>query len=113
MKPGSLIALAVLAGAVLAGPARAVDIGITGFGGSSIPVVQDDVKKGGTFGVRVPVSLVGMLTVEPFYQTATMGDATVTFNDGLTATRTGYDVKTFGANLLLGSPVGHAGFKFF
>lgn len=92
--------------------AAAADIGITVFAGSSIPVVQEDVKSGTTFGARVPIVLLPMITVEPYYATTALGDVKLTF-DGIEYTRSGLDGKAYGVNLLLGSPVGSAGFKFF
>ena len=111
----SIRLLTMLLSAILAFtavPARAVDIGVTVFGGSSIPVVQEDVKSGTTFGARVPVALLPMITLEPYYASTALGDVTKTFGD-LPYTRSGLDGKSYGVNLILGSPVGSAGFKFF
>ena len=97
------------------GVARAagIGIGVGAFGGTSVPLIQDDAKKsGGQFGVRVPVSLMSFLTVEPFYATSSLGDTKQTIG-GIEYTRSGFDVKTFGANAILGSPATGSGFKFF
>src|SRR5262245_17926391 len=76
--------------------AQGVNLGVGAFGGAAIPVVQDDVSTGGVFGIRVPVHVVPLLTVEPFYSRTTFGDATLS-SGGLEYTRSGFDVDTFGA----------------
>lgn len=88
--------VALLAPAV----AHAGTIGIGAFGGASIPVVQDDAKQGSIFGVRVPVHLVPLLMVEPYYAKSGLGDVEDTFA-GLSYTRDGFDVSSYGANVML------------
>lgn len=112
MKKKFLVPLATAALLFRAGASPAASVGVGVFGGTSITVIQDDNKGGSIFGARVPINLVSILTVEPYYGRSSGGEVTEVF-DNLTFTRTGYDVKTFGANLVLGSPVGSAGFKFF
>ena len=46
--------------------------GVGVFGGLSIPVLNDLSGQGSQFGVRVPVSLVPMLTVEPFFSSSAL-----------------------------------------
>jgi hypothetical protein len=96
-------ALAVLA--LCAGRAGAAEIGVGAFGGVSIPVLNDLSKQGTQFGARVPVNLLPLLTVEPFFATSSLGDAEETFV-GISYTRDGGKVTGFGANALLtfGSP---------
>jgi len=98
--------LALLALAMTAGTAAAADIGIGAFGGVSIPVLNDLSKQGSQFGVRVPVNLIPLLTVEPFFSTSSLGDAEETFG-AISYTRDGGKVTGFGANALFtfGSPV--------
>ena len=98
--------LAVLACMMLAGAAHAGGIGIGAFGGASIPIIQDDTGRGSIYGVRVPVNLVPMLTVEPYFASTAGGDVTEDLF-GSSYTRSGLDVKNYGANLLLtfGGPV--------
>jgi outer membrane protein with beta-barrel domain len=98
--------LAALAIISFAGTARAGGIGIGAFGGVSVPVIQDDTDRGSLYGVRVPVSLVPMLTVEPYFASTKGGDVTQDLF-GASYTRSGIDVTSYGANLLLtfGGPV--------
>ena len=57
---------ALLLGAlVLPAGAQAVSVGAGVFAGPSIPVVQEDTGSGVQFGLRVPIHLVPLLTVEP------------------------------------------------
>jgi opacity protein-like surface antigen len=83
-----------------AGAASAATIGVGAFGGASIPVVQDDNGQGTVYGVRLPISLVPLLTVEPYYASTQGGDKEQDL-DGLTLERSGIDVTSYGANLLL------------
>lgn len=98
-------ALATLVALLSAGPAAAAGIGIGGFGGLSLPVAQDDNGQGSVFGVRVPVSLVPMFTVEPYFSSTSGGEAEETFG-GVSYTRSGIDVTGFGANVLLNMGTG-------
>lgn len=106
-----MFVLAVLAAfaalAVPAGGARAGGIGVGVFGGTSVPVLQDDEDKGTLFGVRAPVKLIPLFTVEPFYASSALGDKTIDIAPGLSATREGSKVTTYGLNamLTLGGPV--------
>jgi hypothetical protein len=98
----SLVALLVGAGA-----AWATDVGIGAFAGSSIPVIQQDVKSGTTFGVRVPVKLTGFpLTFEPYLGLSKMGEGLQTIEGYGEVTRAAFSGTTFGFNVLLGSPMG-------
>lgn len=94
--------IALLCGA---GSAQAVSVGIGAFGGITYPIVQDDTGQGTQFGVRAPVSLMPLLTVEPYFASSSGGDADESFG-----TRSGLDVTAFGANVLL--PFG-TGFRFY
>jgi hypothetical protein len=79
--------------------ASAISFGVAGFGGPSWPIVQDDNGTGGVYGVRVPVNLIPMVTVEPFYSHGSYGDVT----DVVAGyTRSGFSINTFGVNLALG-----------
>lgn len=92
--------------ALSAGVARAGSIGVGPYGGVSFPVLQEDVEHGTLFGVRVPVKLVPMITVEPYYASTALGDKTVDVG-GISMTRAGFDETGFGANVMLtlGGPV--------
>src|SRR5262249_46222985 len=98
-----------------AGAARAagIGIGLGAFGGVSLPLIQDDAKKsGGQFGGRVPGTLISFFSVAPFYAKSSLGPPDQTTRR-VVYTREGFDVKTFGANAILGSPATGSGFKFF
>jgi hypothetical protein len=93
--------------ALTVGAARAGSIGVGMFAGTGVPVVQADEGNGPVFGVRAPVKLVPLFTVEPFYSSQSLGDVTLDISPGVTATREGSEVKSWGLNALLtfGGPV--------
>ncbi len=97
---------ALVALASIANTAHAGSIGVGVFGGASVPVLQEDQDQGTLFGVRVPVKLVPLFAVEPFYAKGKLGDKTVTIGP-VSQTREGFDVTTYGANamLTLGGPI--------
>ena len=101
-----LLVIALVAFAFVASTAHAGSIGVGAFGGVSVPVLQEDQDQGSLFGIRVPVKLVPLFTVEPFYSKGKLGDKTVTIG-GLGLTREGFDVTTYGLNamLTLGGPI--------
>jgi opacity protein-like surface antigen len=94
----TIVALALTASAVHAG-----EITVSGgaFGGMSFPVLQDDQGNGSIFGVRVPVKVLSMLTVEPFYSSSALGDKTLEVAPGFSTTRSGSDVTSFGVNAVI------------
>ena len=92
--------IAFLALALSAGAAGAVSIGVGAFGGVSVPIVQDDTDRGTVFGARVPVDLVPLIAVEPYFAVTSGGSKDETFA-GSSYTRSGLDVTAFGANVLL------------
>jgi outer membrane protein with beta-barrel domain len=102
-----LLVFALVASGVFAGSARAGSIGVGVFGGTSVPVLQADQDNGTLFGVRAPVKLIPLLTVEPFYSSSALGDKTIDIAPGISTTREGSDVKSYGLNamLTLGGPV--------
>ena len=97
--------------AVSAGTAGATTVGVSVFGGASIPIAQDDTGTGSQFGLRVPIGLPKLFTIEPYFARAKNGDAVANLG-GQDFTRSGFDVNTFGGNLILGSP-GKGGMSFF
>jgi opacity protein-like surface antigen len=105
------VGLALVFGAL---PAMAItpQIGAGAFAGASIPIVQDDNGPGPIFGVRVPVNLLRFLTVEPYFARTGGGEAEETFG-GLTYTRSGFDINTFGVNAALGNLGLTPGFSFY
>ena len=97
--------------ALSAGTAGATAVGVEVFGGAAIPIVQDDNNTGPMFGIRVPVTLPAIFTIEGFYS-RTQGGETKRTLEGEEYVRSGYDVSAFGANLILGQ-TGGGGFTFF
>ena len=97
---------ACFAAALVGSAAHAASVGIGAFGGASFPIVQSDVAQGTMFGARVPVRLIPLFTVEPYYASSALGDAEEEVL-GVTYTRSGYDATAYGANVLLtmGGPV--------
>lgn len=95
-----VILAACLAVALAGTSAQAGSIGVGAFGGLSIPIVQSDVAQGSMFGLRVPIKLVPLLTVEPYYASSALGDAEEDIL-GTTYTREGFDGTAYGANLML------------
>lgn len=93
------ILLTLLAVALIPATAGAVGIQAGVYIGTSTPILNDGAKSGVQYGVRAPVSLAPMLIVEPFYAQSALGDVEETFG-GQTYTRSGPDVKTFGANAI-------------
>src|SRR5262247_3288292 len=85
---------------LVAGSAHAGNIGVSGFAGMSIPIVQDDNGTGPIFGVRIPVQLLSHVTLEPFFASTSDGEASEEIG-GVSSTRSGFDVTSFGANALL------------
>jgi len=101
-----ILALMLATMVLSAGVVHAGSVGIGAFAGMSIPVLQDDTDSGALYGVRVPVKLVPLVTVEPYYAASNLGDKTTTVA-GLSYTRQGFDETAFGANAMLtmGGPV--------
>jgi len=106
-----LLALA-LALVLVPRSAGAFGIGIGAFGGTSSPINQDDVKTGGTYGVRLPISIIPLISVEPYWGKSMLGDGETTVG-GVTTPVEGFDVSSFGANVMLGSLLGAPGIKFY
>jgi hypothetical protein len=98
------IFVAVALAAVLAtSAARAgtITVGAGVFGGMSFPVLQDDQGQGSLFGARLPVRLLPLLAVEPFFTTSALGDKTLEAAPGFSVTREGSNVTTYGVNAML------------
>jgi hypothetical protein len=98
VRTASLLVLLVLLLSPCA--AGAMSVGIGAYGGLGLPVLQADAGSGAAMGVRVPVSLFPLLTVEPYYQMIKGGQATQSIG-GESFARNGPDANGFGANLLL------------
>jgi hypothetical protein len=80
--------------------AAAVSVGVGAFGGMSIPILQDDTGQGTLLGLRAPVRLLPLVTVEPYFAKLTGGDKDQDL-EGTTITRSGINANGFGANVLL------------
>lgn len=103
-----LTALALLIGATGAG---AASVSVGAFGGVSIPVLNDLSTQGTVFGARVPVNVLPLLTVEPFFAKSALGEAEESFGGSVTYTRDGGDLTAFGVNALL--TMGGGGLRFY
>jgi opacity protein-like surface antigen len=101
-----ILVMALVATALLAGAAHAASIGLGFFGGASVPIVQEDQDNGSVWGLRAPVKLLPLLTAEPYFSSAALGDKTQSVG-GFSVTREGSDVTSFGLNAMLtmGGPV--------
>jgi hypothetical protein len=95
-----MLAAVLVALALGSTTASAATVGIGAFGGASIPIVNDLSGSGSVFGARVPVGLVPLLTVEPFYAASSLGNVEETFGP-TTFERDGGKTSGFGANALL------------
>jgi opacity protein-like surface antigen len=98
MRKAAILVLFALA--LVPCAAGAVSVGVGAFGGMSIPIVQDDNGQGTLFGLRAPVSVLPLVTVEPYFAKISGGDKDQDI-EGTTITRSGMDVTGFGANVLL------------
>jgi len=95
---------AVIVAVALAAPAAragTIKVGAGVFGGMSFPVLQEDEGQGSVFGARVPVRLLPLLAVEPFFTTSALGDKTLEAAPGFSVTREGSNVTTYGVNAML------------
>jgi len=91
--------IAALALTCWALPAGAASVAVGVFGGASVPVAQEDNGSGSEFGIRVPVSVIPLVTVEPYFVKANGGDKSEDLGN-LSITRSGIDVTGYGANVL-------------
>ena len=98
MKIRMLLAIAAITLAPCV--AHALGIGVGAYGGAGVPILQDDNGQGTIFGIRAPISLIPMITVEPYFAKGSGGDKDQDVA-GVTYTRSGIDQTTFGANVLL------------
>jgi len=106
-KTATLLLLALSLGAAAA---HATSIGAEVYGGLSIPIVQDDSDQGSQFGVRLPVHVVPLLCVEPYFASSQLGDKTLTIGN-VSYTRDGGKLTGYGVNARIGGA--GAGLSFF
>jgi hypothetical protein len=95
-----VMTLVLFALVLLPGLAAAGSIGIGAFGGVSVPILQDDTAQGSLVGLRAPVALIPLVTVEPYFVKLSGGDKDQDLG-GATVTRSGLNVNGWGANVLL------------
>ena len=95
-----LFSAAALMLMLAAGAAHATGVGAGVYGGLSYPLLQDDVASGTLYGLRAPIALVPMITVEPFYASSALGDAEEVLG-GLSYTREGFDQTAYGVSVML------------
>jgi len=82
--------------------ASGTSVGVMPYGGYAYAVLQDDTGNGAIFGVRAPVNVMPVLTLEPYYASSSLGDVDETLG-GIQYTRSGFDMKAFGVSAILGA----------
>ena len=88
-----------------------VSVGVGGFFGRNIPVVQDDASNGSLFGFKARVQFIPLLGVEPFFTKLDQGDTSVEVW-GKEMTRDGGAISVFGLNAIFGPSSGGLGVNF-
>jgi hypothetical protein len=101
MKKRFATAMLLLALVPCAARATSLGIGIGAFGGINYPVLMDNAKAGAIYGFRLPVRVFPMITIEPFWQSSTLGDVTENFGALGSQTRDGGQFSQYGANVAL------------
>ncbi|MFQ6032166.1 MAG: outer membrane beta-barrel protein [Candidatus Zixiibacteriota bacterium] len=94
---------------ILVSSASAARFGIGGFAGINIPLAQEDVKSGILYGAKGRIPLLPVLGVEPNFVFSKYGDKDID-NVG---TREGGTITSFGADLILGNPIGFSRGRFY
>jgi hypothetical protein len=107
---GAALVVSVLC---LAPAACATGWGVGGFGGVSIPIVQDDAGRGYVAGAHLRLSLGGLLGIEPNFTYFRDGDWTFENQGELIYDGKGSKVSAFGVNVILGGAGPLTGFRFF
>jgi hypothetical protein len=103
---------ALLLLALVSGSAAAVSVGLGAYGGKSIAVIlQNDIKPGSIFGLRVPVKITPLVSAEAYYASTAGGDQSVGVA-GLTYTISRVDDTAFGVNALFTFGTGMQFFPF-
>ncbi len=82
-------------------PVAAANFGIGGFGGITIPVIQEDQSSGTTFGFKAKLKVMPGIVLEPNISFGKYGDAEFTFG-----TRPGSKVTSYGVDCLIGGGFG-------
>jgi hypothetical protein len=89
--------------------AQGPKFGIGVFGGSNIPIAQEDQASGSAFGVKARIKLLPFLVVEPNFTSAKWGDPDPI--DGFDLGIEGSKVTSYGVDANLGGLPGSVGFK--
>lgn len=91
-----LLALCASTGVAQAGE---ISIGAGAFGGYAVPILQEDAGNGVVYGLRVPVQVSSVLTIEPYYMTSQLDDVTEELGD-VEYTRSGFEMMSIGGNVI-------------
>ncbi len=89
---------------LMAVPASALDWGVGGFGGVSIPIEQDDAENGLVYGARVRLGLGMGLALEPQFFYLKNGEYDIEVGSTTTETLESWKATSGGVNLVLGAP---------
>ena len=108
MRRAFPLLLLALGLALIPRTASAFGVGLGAYAGTAIPISQDEVKTGGLYGVRLPVSIIPLVSVEPYWAESKLGDGEI---NGITVD--GFDISSFGVNAMLGSLASAPGIKFY
>ncbi|MEW5702402.1 MAG: hypothetical protein AB1792_09255 [Candidatus Zixiibacteriota bacterium] len=111
MKQARMIATVAVLILGTAGVANATGWGVGGFGGVTIPLVQDDATRGTLYGAHLRLSIGGMLGIEPNFIYFKNGDWEI--DDAPGETFDGSKFTSVGVNLILGAAGPVTGFRFF
>jgi long-subunit fatty acid transport protein len=79
----------------------AAGFGVGGFGGISIPIIQEDQSSGTTFGIKGKFKMIPGVALEPNISFGKYGDAEFAFG-----TRPGSKVTSYGVDCILGGGFG-------
>lgn len=109
MKKSILTFSAILFLFISTSSASATEFGIGGFAGINIPLAQEDVGNGILYGAKAKIQLLPVLGLEPNFVYSKYGDKAL--ED--VGTREGGNITSFGADLVLGNPVGFSRGRFF
>jgi hypothetical protein len=96
----------------LCSSAMALPVGIGAFAGLNVPIVQDDAGTGALYGVRVRLTVIPFLAVEPTLTFFNQGDATTEVR-GEEYELDGGKSTALGLNVILGSVGTPAGLRFY
>ena len=109
MKKSISVFGAILFLLIMVSSASAARFGIGGFVGMNIPLAQEDVKSGILYGAKGRIPLLPVLGLEPNFVYSKYGDKELD-NVG---TREGGTITSFGADLVLGNPIGFSRGRFY